>query len=140
MVTTITRGATGYWDRAGVAGSLLCIAHCVLTPFLAALLPILAVTERDTHIGLTLFLMLVGALAFLLGYRRHGKRHLGVVAGVGFAMLGLAAFAPEGAASEGVETALTVSGGLCLIFAHLRNAYYCRRCSVCAEDPCCADT
>lgn len=139
MLTTVARDVAGYWDRAGVAGSVLCIAHCILTPFLAAVLPILAATEKGTHIGLTLGLMLVGALAFLSGYRRHRKRHLALVAGSGFAMLCLAAFAPEGMASEEVETALTVTGGMCLVFAHLRNAYYCRRCRVCAEDPCCAE-
>ena len=39
------------WDRVGVIGSLLCIGHCIATPFLAALLPVLAVTEKGTHIG-----------------------------------------------------------------------------------------
>ena len=66
------------WDRAGVVGSLVCIFHCVATPFLAATLPLLAVTEKETHLGLTLMLMLIGLLAFLPGYRQHNKPFMGL--------------------------------------------------------------
>ena len=127
------------WDRAGVIGSLVCIGHCVITPFLAAALPILAVTEKQTHIGLTVILMLFGLLAFVPGYRRHSKPHMSLLAVTAFAMLVTAAFIPEGIASESMETGLTVAGGLLLITAHLTNVYYCRRCPVCADDPCRAD-
>jgi len=122
------------WDRAGVVGSLVCIFHCVATPFLAATLPILAVTEKETHLGLTLMLMLIGLLAFLPGYRQHNKPFMGLVAGLGFAMLVLAVFIPERLASETLETGLTLAGGILLISAHLTNAYYCRQCRVCAKD------
>ena len=97
------------WDRAGVIGSLLCIAHCVVTPFLAAALPVLAVTEKETHIGLTVVLMLIGLLAFLPGYRQHSKSYMGLLAMLGFAMLSMAVFLPEEFSSEAMETGLTVS-------------------------------
>ena len=121
------------WDHAGIIGSLLCITHCVATPFLAAALPVLAVTEKETHVGLTVALMLIGLLAFLPGYRYHSKPHMALVAIVGFAMLVLAVFIPEAFASAALETGLTVAGGLFLTTAHLSNAYYCRHCCVCAE-------
>lgn len=124
------------WDHAGVIGSLVCIFHCIATPFLAAALPILAVTEKETHIGLTVVLMLIGTLAFLPGYRYHSKPQMALVAIIGFAMLVLAVLIPEAFASEALETGLTVAGGLFLTTAHLSNAYYCRRCCVCAEQPC----
>ena len=125
------------WDRAGIAGSLLCIAHCIVTPLLAATLPILAVTEKETHIGLTAALMLIGLLAFLPGIRQHNKPHMVLVAGAGFAMLLMAAFMPEMLAAEALETGLTVVGGLLLITAHLSNAYYCRQCCACDQEPAC---
>ena len=124
------------WDHAGIIGSLVCIAHCVATPFLAAALPILAVTEKETHVGLTVALMLIGIMAFLPGYRYHSKPHMALVAIIGFAMLVLAVFIPEAFASAALETGLTVAGGLFLTTAHLSNAYYCRRCCLCAEQPC----
>jgi len=128
--------STFSWDHAGVIGSLVCIFHCIATPFLAAALPILAVTEKETHVGLTVALMFIGMLAFLPGYRYHSKPHMALVAIIGFAMLVLAVFIPEAFASEALETGLTVAGGLFLTTAHLSNAYYCRRCCVCAEEPC----
>ena len=124
------------WDRAGIAGSLVCIAHCIATPFLAAGLPILAVYEKGTHIGLTVALMLIGLLAFLPGYRNHNKPYMALVAAIGFAMLVLAVFIPETSASEMLETGLTVAGGILLISAHLSNAYFCRHCCVCADRSC----
>lgn len=123
------------WDRAGVVGSFVCVSHCIATPFLAATLPILAVTEKATHIGLTVVLMLIGLLAFLPGYRLHSKPQLALVAAIGFAMLVLAVLIPEALASEALETGLTVVGGLLLITAHLSNTYYCRRCRICFERP-----
>ena len=126
------------WDRVGVIGSLLCIGHCIATPFLAALLPVLAVTEKGTHIGFVSTLMLVGLLAFIPGYRQHNRPGMAMAALAGFAMLAFAAFIPEAFASEALETGLTVAGGMLLITAHLTNAYYCKRCRVCAEESCCS--
>lgn len=124
------------WDRAGIAGSLLCIAHCIATPLLAAALPVLAVYEKGTHISLTIALMCIGLLAFLPGYRHHNKPHMALVAAIGFAMLVLAVFIPERLASEMLETGLTVVGGMLLVSAHVSNAYFCRRCCVCTDQPC----
>ena len=118
------------WDRAGVAGSFVCITHCIATPFLAAAFPILAVNEKGTHIGLTVALMLIGILAFRPGYRHHSKPHMALVAAIGFAMLVLAVFIPETLANETLETGLTVVGGLLLITAHLSNV--CRDALACA--------
>jgi hypothetical protein len=132
-------------DRVGILGSMLCIIHCIATPFLVAALPILAVTESQTHIALAVVLLLIGFIAFLPGYRVHGKPYMAMVAAVGFALILTAAFLPETLpsflggtlSSETLETGLTVSGGMLLISAHLSNAYYCRSCRICAEDPCC---
>ena len=124
------------WDDAGVVGSLVCVCHCIATPFLAAAFPILAVSERATHIGLTAALLLIGVLAFLPGYLQHSKPHMALVAVTGFAMLVLAVCIPAALTSESLETGLTVAGGLLLICAHLSNAYYCQRCYLCAEQPC----
>lgn len=118
------------------AAQLVCITHCIATPFLAAALPVLAVTETETHIGLAVVLFVIGLLAFLPGYRLHSKPYMALVAALGFVMLLMAAFLPETLSSEELETGLTVAGGLLLVTAHLSNAYYCRRCRICAEDPC----
>ena len=124
------------WDKTGIATSIICIIHCILTPFLAAALPILAATERSTHIGLTIALLAIGSVAFVPGYRKHGKRSMVYMGMLGIMMLCTAVFLPENLASETIETLLTVIGGGFLIIAHLSNMYFCLNCSICRENPC----
>lgn len=125
-----------HWDKTGIATSMICILHCLLTPFLAASLPILAATERSTHIGLTVVLMAIGIVAFVPGYRKHGRRSMVYLGMLGFTMLCVAVFLPEKLATESIEASLTVIGGSFLIIAHLSNMYFCLSCSVCGEKPC----
>jgi hypothetical protein len=124
------------WDKTGIAASTLCIVHCILTPFLAAALPIIAATERSTHIGLTIILMAIGSVAFVPGYRKHGRRSMVYMGMLGFMMLCAAVLLPENLASETIETLLTVIGGGFVIIAHLSNMYFCLNCSICRENPC----
>lgn len=124
------------WDYSGISASVLCITHCIATPMLAGIAPVLAATERQTHLGLTAALFLVGVLAFLPGRRWHGRSRPALTALSGFAMLVGAMLLPEGSSSEFLELGLTVAGGALLITAHLTNVYYCRRCRMCGELPC----
>jgi hypothetical protein len=134
--TVANPSVRGIWDKTGIATSLICILHCIFTPLLAASLPILAVTERGTHIGLTVVLMSIGLVAFVPGYRKHGRRTMVFLGMLGITMLCAAVFLPEKLASESVETMLTVIGGSFLIIAHLSNMYFCLSCSICCEKPC----
>jgi hypothetical protein len=128
------------WDKTGIATSMICIVHCILTPFLAAALPILAVTEQGTHIGFTIALLAIGSVAFMPGYRKHGRRSMVYMGMLGFLMLCAAVILPETLATEAIETSLTVIGGGFLIIAHLCNMYFCLNCSICNEDPCRSDS
>lgn len=120
------------WDGAGATASVLCIAHCIGTPLLAASLPMLATTERVTHMGLTVLLLIIGAVAFIPGLRRHGKSYVLLLGAAALALISSAAFIPEGAVTEAVEASLTIAGGAVLICAHLMNACFCC-CPICAE-------
>lgn len=128
-------GGSRRWDYGGVGASLLCIVHCVATPLFAGVAPVLAATEHETHIGLTVVLFLIGLLAFLPGSRKHGHFLPALTALLGFAMLVAATALPAGTA-EFWEAALTVTGGVSLITAHLMNVHYCRRCRSCGSAPC----
>lgn len=129
-------GGSRRWDYGGVTASVLCIVHCIAMPLLVGFAPVLAATEHETHIGLTAGLFLIGLLAFLPGYREHRRIRPVLIAVSGFAMLVSAALLPSGVTSEFWEPALTVTGGLLLITAHLGNVYYCRRCRSCGSTPC----
>ena len=132
----LTTGGSRAWDYSGVSASLLCIAHCIATPLLAGFAPVLAAAERQTHLGLTTVLFLIGLLAFVPTHRVHGRLRPALTAVLGFAMLVGAMLLTEGPWGETWETGLTVVGGALLITAHLSNIHYCRGCRTCGAEPC----
>jgi len=127
------------WDAAGMGMSVACIAHCVAAPVLAVAIPAVVIAERATHGALAIAILAIGLLAFIPGYRRHRSLQVLIVGGVGFGMLSLGAILPEGVLGEAAETGLTIVGGLTMISAHLRNAYFCKTCIACrGGDEACA--
>jgi len=124
------------WDLAGVGASLLCVLHCLLTPLLITALPILAATEHQTHSVFAIIILLFGMLAFTPGYRKHQKKSIPAIGTIGVSMIILAAVFPEVGNAEVIETGLVFFGGITLISAHLRNAYWCRFCSKCSNACC----
>ena len=124
------------WDLAGVGASGLCVLHCLATPLLVVFLPILEAVEKQTHAGFALAILGIGLLAFWPGYLRHRRGRILAAAIVGFSLISLGVTAPEGLLSESAEAVPTVLGGAILATAHLRNAYFCRRCRQCDEHEC----
>lgn len=124
-------------DIAGVCASLLCVLHCLATPLLITVLPALAATEHQTHSVFAVVILLVGMLAFVPAYRKHQKKSIPAAGAVGVTMIIAAAVLPEMESGETIETLMVVAGGLTLIGAHLRNAYWCRFCMICGEKQCC---
>jgi hypothetical protein len=123
-------------DIAGVSASLLCVLHCLAMPFLITMLPALAATEHKTHSVFAVVILLVGMLAFIPGYRKHRNKTIPAAGAAGVVMIIAVAMLPEMESEEMIETLMVVVGGLTLIAAHLRNAYWCRFCRICREKPC----
>lgn len=130
----LTRGLDINWDAVGVVGSLICLVHCLLLPLAVAVLPWLVLFEDAwLHQGLAVALASPALLAFLSGWRRHGRWLPGFLMGGGLAALNSAAFV----APENWETWLTILGGLFLIAAHGLNRHLCRHCPRCVEADVC---
>lgn len=116
--------SSGIWDRLGIAGSLLCVVHCALTPLFIGYLTAMGLGvlgDEIVHKVLAIVLLAVAVFAFIPGYKRHAN--VAVIAagasGVAFIVTGgllLGHFIPHGA-----EIALTVIGSLLLIGAHTAN-------------------
>jgi hypothetical protein len=98
--------------------SFLCLIHCLVLPWMAALLPIALLTDESAHAWLFAALAPAALLAAFTGYRANAdpKPAWGLVVGV--TLVGAAAFAPW---LESVETLLTVVGSLLLIGCHGHN-------------------
>lgn len=114
------------WDRIGVAGSALCIVHCISTPLLlgylsAAGLGFLA--HELFHQVFAIALLAVAIFAFLPGYRLHRRKGIVLSAALGVFLLIAAGFSPIHDLPY-TEHGLTLLGSILLVGAHLSN----RRC------------
>lgn len=107
--------ARGFVDRLGVVASLLCLIHCLATPLVVALLPVVAGERFEGALSA----VLVALATFSTGasWRRGDRRPL-VPYGLGLAALGLRAAAarPE---ADPLDTVLVLVAACALIVTHL---------------------
>lgn len=130
--------AVAVWDHLGMTASSLCIAHCVATPVLLPLMMAQGlgfIADENLHRALVFVIMVIATLAFIPGYRKHGRSMI-----FGLVVVGLASLMCS-LISETWEAAFTVFGGGMLVAAHWLNRSFCRLCSVCqSERDCCSET
>lgn len=107
-------------DRLGVALSGLCLVHCLALPVLISLMPALSFwlpTTSWMHPVLIAVALPVTGTALWAGYRRHGQPAPPLLGAMGLLLLILGALA----ATQALDSGLTVTGGLAIALAHLRN-------------------
>ena len=110
-----------YLDICGIGLSLLCVIHCVATPFIILLAPTIgAYLESELVHEIALIFVLVMALpTFIRGYRQHGNIVSLVLGSVGISFLFLALLLAE--VSDKFETIVTVLGSIMTVTAHFYN-------------------
>lgn len=147
----------GWLDSLAISMSVICAVHCLLTPLLVVLFPILATTfwvHQDFHLWMLFFVLPTTSLAVFLGCRKHKDRFV-----AGFSAIGLAclfatslyesAFHVNQLFQHGAQctqcthgelrnnfnltTLVNILGGCLLAGAHIRNYRLCRR-SQCTHD------
>ncbi|MGH8125538.1 MAG: MerC domain-containing protein [Rhodanobacteraceae bacterium] len=110
-------------DRIGATASLLCAVHCVLLPFVLALLPLLGLEFLAGHTFERVFVACAAALAsasILTGYRRHRKRQALFLMAPGIVLL-VFGVAINLDVHVVIHTVSVVSGGLLVASAHVTN-------------------
>ncbi|MBT8113904.1 MAG: MerC domain-containing protein [Arenicella sp.] len=129
-------------DKMAVFLSGVCIVHCLVTPILVTLLPIVALSALAEDIlfhRMMLWLVLpTSCIALFIGCRKH--RNLNIVAtGVtGMLMLtAIAFFGHELFESWGEKVATSVAG-LVLAYSHILNYRACRK-TTCDDENCSTD-
>ena len=133
--------SAGAWDILGMLASTLCILHCVFSPFILPFLTslnLMATASESVHHALLAVIMSLGMLAFIPGYRKHGRGVIFVIAGFGLASLSFGAFYAEEAFGPTWEMLFTICGGLMLVTTHGLNRSFCNLCPVCKEEACCS--
>lgn len=110
------------FDKIAVGLSGLCLLHCLLLPFVVAILPFLGQFDDDhLHAEMLLFVVPVSVIALYVGYRRHGRTS--VIAGgvIGLLILAIGAFVVHDLYGAMADRLTTVAGSLVLAYTHYRN-------------------
>jgi len=158
MKSTSNCRSRGWLDSLAIGMSMICAIHCLLTPVLIVLLPILATTfwvHKDFHLWMILFVVPTTTLAVFMGCRKHKDRAVVMLAMAGLSLLvAVAAYetmlhsavavtassdcsscavcSAEGSAFS-ARILINVLGGLLLAGGHVRNFLLCRR-SACSHN------
>lgn len=115
------------WDKVGIFLSGLCALHCLLTPLLVLLLPVIGgfFEQPGVHLTLALIVVPVGFYAFWTGFRLHKEALIFGLGLVGLSMVGGAAIVPhEWVEIKGLDI-VTIIGSFCLLTAHYLNRRAC---------------
>lgn len=112
----------GKADYIGVAGSVLCLVHCLITPALA-LGSSLSVNHHTAGSGLDYLFILVNGLAVFFATREHRFPALRIFLWGSFALFSVSLLLEHSFA--GFRILGYVGSGL-LILGHLYNLIYCR--------------
>ena len=130
-VVSVEASRSPVWvDQLGAGLSVACALHCMFSPVLVAVLPMLGlgflVDEMAEVVLLSLAVILaVGSLCW--GFRLH--KSIRVFFPLGAAVLLIAA--GRLFAEDASEIVLVVAGALLLVVSHLLNRYFCRTCLDC---------
>ena len=115
--------------QVAIAFSGLCTIHCLLTPVLFILVPVLGatlVTVEKFHQLLLWFVLPVSLLALLLGYFRRRDKVAFLLGVIGLSQLVTAVIWGDDFFNEFSEVVVTSFGSLVLIAGHIRNYQLCR--------------
>lgn len=110
-------------DRVGATASLLCAVHCVLLPFVLALLPLIGLEFLAGHTFERIFVVCAALLAsasILMAYRRHRKPQALFLMVPGIALL-LFGIGIDLDVHVVIHTVSVVTGGCLVASAHITN-------------------
>jgi hypothetical protein len=116
---------------------MLCVIHCVLTPVLLALSPALATMlsgSASVHRVLIFFVVSLGLLAFVSGFKKHRRTVVLLPMCGGIALVGFGAFGDAYLGSAMAETLVTTAGSILLMLAHAMNRSFCHLCDKCKSN------
>ncbi len=112
-------------DKLAIALSSLCVVHCLITPILLIALPALSsvafLDHESFHQILLFFVVPVGVIALLAGYRHHRDNKVLALGMTGLAMLIIAGTIAHDFLGDSGETIMTIAASLLIVFAHIEN-------------------
>jgi hypothetical protein len=131
MLSASTAGTREWADRLGTWTSALCVVHCLLTPVLLSLSTVVAhfmPAEESVHRSLALFVAFFGAIALLVGFRKHRQAVVLLMMLVGLGCIAGGAWFGDKLPSHAMEVMITFCGSGFMIAAHRMNHTFCKSC------------
>ena len=126
-------------DKFAILLSGVCMVHCLLTPVLVTLLPILSLSTMVEDVlfhKLMLWLVLPSSfVALFIGCRKHKRWTIAISGLLGMSLLVLVAFLGHDILSINAEKTATTVGGLILAFSHYLNYRACQS-TTCSSADC----
>lgn len=141
----------GWLDSLAISMSVICAIHCLLTPLLLVLLPVLTTTfwvHKDFHLWMICLVIPTTSIAVFLGCKQHKDKIVLFLSTLGlllllsvalyeaffhYTLLPVAhAHCPQCLQREfgnipNVSILINIFGGILLASAHLRNFILCRK-------------
>lgn len=113
-----------FLDRFAMMLSGICMIHCLVTPLLVALLPILGIallSDREFHWLLLVLVLPASIWALASGCRRHRRFTIAVIGVTGLVILVSIGIAGHQIFGEDGERFVTSIGSATVAIAHLMN-------------------
>lgn len=143
----------GWVDKLAISMAAVCAVHCLLTPVLVVMLPILATSffvHQDFHLWMLYLVIPTTSFAIYMGCRKHKDKWVATLSALGLSVLICAlVFERQQAAAHSAEEGahcphcvrdvseqtlpthaaawINTLGGLFLASGHVRNFRLCRR-------------
>ena len=115
-------------DKMAIGLSALCAFHCLLLPFVLVLFPALVglpLTGESFHLSLLFIVIPSSAIALYLGCKKHNRKNMLMVGGLGLAFMVLAVLLGHDI-GEWFEKSFTLIGATLVAIAHFMNYKLCK--------------
>jgi hypothetical protein len=121
-------------DKFAITLSSLCVAHCLVFPIFAVLLPsmiTLGLASESFHFWMVVAVIPSSIYALALGCKKHNQVSVFIIGALGLSCLLLAVVLGGAMLGEAGEKGLTVLGSLLIAFSHIKNFKLCRKVDDC---------
>lgn len=126
---------TVFFDKVAISLSSLCIAHCLMFPILATLVPsflALGLNTENFHLWMVISVIPTSIYALSLGCKKHEKTSVIIIGVLGLSCLVIAFVLGANSLTEIGEKSLTTLGALIISYAHVKNYKLCQHHDKCA--------
>ena len=120
---------TVFLDKVAISLSSLCIAHCLMFPIIATLVPsflALGVNTESFHFWMIFSVIPTSVYALSLGCKKHHQTSVFIIGITGLSCLIIAFVLGANSLTEIGEKSLTTLGALIISDAHVKNFKLCQ--------------